>query len=137
MTTLKAICSMILLTGSVLAQSEPVHKTKNIFTVQHGLDFTDMALRSADVYTTHRNMSAPCGCVYENDPIAPKTNNLVLQSLFLEGFGLAFIGTDKLTSRSPRRWIRVAGRTLLVLDIAVEAGTVIHNQTLKIPPISQ
>ncbi len=122
--------SFLLLTTSGFGQSIP--DRRSIFILTRSLYTTDLLLRSADLYTTHRNMANPCRCFVEADPLAPKTSSLPLEAAFLYGVGLAIIQADRLAQQSAKPWLRRTGRVLLVADLISESAAIAHNNTQRI-----
>ncbi len=123
---------LFLLSASGRAQSLSDRKS-SIFTWTHTLDAADLLLRSADIYTTHRNLTNPCRCFYEADPLAPSTSSLAAEAAFFYGSGLLVVAGDRAAQHSPRRWLRRSGRLLLLADILSEAIAIAHNNTQLIP----
>lgn len=103
-----------------------VAQKRNIVTLDHALMGSDAVLRGLDAYTTHINLSDPCKCRYEEDPIAPGSGKLVPTVAFQASMFLAVTASYEIMKHLHHQKI---ARAILVLDNISEGYAVTDNWT--------
>jgi hypothetical protein len=111
---------------------------KQIFTISHVLVASDFAIRTADGIVTHRQLADPCHCYKETDPLAPASGAYGPEAAFQYGQAAALALSEHITERSSHRWLRIAGRVAVAVDVGMEVRDVVGNLNLRpgVPPVT-
>jgi hypothetical protein len=118
MQSLKALIAIALVSTSLHAES-PLHHKKEIVVA---------ALHVADAITTHNNLTDPCQCYREADPLAPKSGSWKSQIAFHAALGGVVIYSA--------HWFKHHGsprfaKFLLWENITVESFAVANNAAIS------